>query len=72
MGTHSFFKGKAGNIGASNTNMEARAIGAQSYAGRAAGAARDKNLGVAKAINMGKGPLAKTTGSSAYPKRPKV
>jgi hypothetical protein len=72
MGSHAFFKGKAGNISASNTNLTARAIGAPGFAGRAAGGERTKDLAAAKAINMGKAPLAKTTGSSAYAKGPKI
>jgi hypothetical protein len=70
----SFFKGnKPPTMNVGNQGQEARAIGAGQYATRAAGAAAQKNIGAAQAINnaaiKAHGPLK---GSAAYPKGPKI
>jgi len=72
-----FFKNNAGaapKIGATNTNLEARAIGAPAYAGRAAGTGAAKDIAAASAINKAVSGLAlkKASGSAAYPKGPKI
>ena len=71
----SFFKGqgKGPAISGGNPGLEARAIGASSYGARASGAAAQKSLGTALAINnaafKSHGPLKN---SAAYPKGPKL
>jgi len=73
MGT-SFFKPKDASVGAvtpKSFNLEARALGAPSYGGKAAGAGASKDLGAALAINKA-GSHKKLTGGSDYPKGPKV
>lgn len=69
----SFFKGKAPSIGGGNPGLEARAIGSSVYGARNAGAAAQKGIGAAQAINnaaiKAHGPLKN---SAAYPKGPKT
>lgn len=68
MGTK-FFAQKPPTIGPSNTNLTARAIGAGSYAGRAAGGAAAKDIGAAIALYKAHGFKPEARGS-AYPKGP--
>ncbi len=71
MGSH-FFKSQPGSIKPNGLNMEARAIGAPSYAGRQAGSKSAKDLGMAAGIYKAGGlkPTAKTAAVSAPgPKR---
>jgi hypothetical protein len=72
MGT-AFFQagGKPKAMMGSNLNMEARAIGAGSYAARGAAAGASKDLGAAMAINKA-GALKPGKRSAAYPKGPKL
>lgn len=73
MGTSFFHSGGAPKILDKGQNLEARAIGANSYAGRGAGILSQKDVGAAQAINKAAiamhGPLKR---SAAYPKGPKV
>jgi hypothetical protein len=70
MGTK-FFAPKPPAIGPSNTNLTARAIGAGSYAGRAAGGAASKDIGAAMALYKSHA-LKPQQRSAAYPKGPKT
>jgi len=72
MGTHFFQKKAGGNLGPSNLNLEARAIGAPSFAGKSAGMGAQKALGAAMKVNQNKEPLAKSDRSGVYPKGPKL
>lgn len=72
MGSHFFQKQGAKGITGSNTNLQARAIGASSYASRTAGMGAQKDVAAASAINKNKAPLAKSERSTAYPKGPKL
>lgn len=69
----SFFKNKGTPIGEGNQGLEARAIGSSVYGARNAGAAAQKGIGAAQAINnaaiKSHGPLKR---SAAYPKGPKI
>lgn len=67
MGTQ-FFKPKQADVTPKSFNLEARAIGAPGYAGSRAAGAAQKTLGAA----MMKPNPTKLTGTSAYPKGPKV
>lgn len=67
MGSKFFANSSPKITGGGNLNMEARAFGSATGAGRGAAIGSQKDLGAALAINHGKGPLAKSTGSSAYP-----
>lgn len=69
----SFFKGqgKGPTIGGGNPGLEARAIGASNYASRGAGAAAQKGIGQALAINKA-GAHKPLKNSAAYPKGPKI
>lgn len=70
MGT-SFFKSRSPTkIGGSNLNLEARAIGAPGFSGRAAGGRAQKDLGAALGLSKAGG-AKKVTGSSAYAPGPK-
>lgn len=70
MGT-GFFKSSAKPMQASGMNMEARAIGANNYAGRQAGSGAAKDIGAAMAINKSGKPLQKSQRSAAYAPGPK-
>jgi hypothetical protein len=72
MGT-SFFKGnmqKAPQLGGGSQNMEARAIGSSTYAGKGAAIGAQKDIGAAMGINKAgyKGPMK---GTAAYAPGPK-
>lgn len=67
VGTNFF---KAPKIGPSNMNLEARAFGSATGAGRGAAIGAQKDLGAA--LGLGKSKFKKSTGSSAYPPGPKV
>lgn len=72
MGTE-FFKSRSRSVPHSigNTNLEARAIGANAYAGRAAAGGASKDLGAAMGINK-MGAPKKLDRSTAYPKGPRI
>jgi hypothetical protein len=71
MGSSNFKPAKPGSTTPKSYNLEARALGAPGYTGHGDMMAAQKDLGAAAALNksaVGK----KLTGTSAYPKGPKV
>ena len=67
MGSKFFANSSPKITGGGNMNMEARSFGSSIGAGRGASIGAQKDLGAALAINKAKSPLAKSSGSSAYP-----